>query len=177
MYGLIFLFQGRTEQPRGRIHYGDDPLIGHAGRSDDAEYTHDPPVDLVGGGYHTAFVQRVVAGFLADEDLDTLAMNALVEQMEDFPLLVEGFEQVAQFVDIAQFVELHKIGLARHDVTFVAILFQYLVRHLHRRRHHPVHGGARFLHIAQQGVAYRRQVLAGEMLVQEVGRLLSYNFV
>ena len=66
----------------GDVHDRDDPLIVHAGRADDAQYAQHPSFHRLGRGHYAAFFQCLETGFLADENLYTVRVQALVKQMQ-----------------------------------------------------------------------------------------------
>src|SRR5262245_59118523 len=88
----------RTEDLRGDVDDRNDALVGHARRANDSDDAHDLVVVAVRRGDHAAVVENPVSGFLADEDLDSVGAQAVIEQVEDVALLVECLEQPAQLV-------------------------------------------------------------------------------
>ncbi len=87
------MLESRAQQARRDIHYGDDAGVIHARRANNAEHPDHLAVDLVGRAHQAAAPQQLVAGLLADEDLDPLGRKTAIEQVQDLALLGEGLEQ------------------------------------------------------------------------------------
>src|SRR5208282_2842938 len=82
-WGLLAGVQGRTEQFCRDIDDGDDPLVSHPGRPDDAQNAHHLVVELIRGGNDADVVQNPVSGLLADEYLDPLGPQTAVQQAQN----------------------------------------------------------------------------------------------
>ena len=78
----ILAVQRRRQQPGGDVHHGNYPVIRHPGRADDAQYAQHPSFHRIGRGHYAAFFQCLETGFLADENLYTVRVQALVKQMQ-----------------------------------------------------------------------------------------------
>ena len=93
IWGLLAGIQGRAHQFRGDIDDRYDPLVGHSCRPDHAQYADGVVIHSVGRSNNAAFVQNLVARFLADKDLYALSRNTAIEKTQDLLLLVESLEQ------------------------------------------------------------------------------------
>src|SRR5690606_28325464 len=98
LWGLAAGFPGAAEQLRGEIDDRDHPLVGDAGRADDAEHAHGVVVGRVRGGDDAALLEHLVAGLMADEDLHAFGVQALIEQAQHVVLLAERIKQRLQLV-------------------------------------------------------------------------------
>ena len=67
-------------------------------------------------------VEDAETRLLADEDLHAVGAQAVIEQIQDVALFVEGFEQAPQLVDRRQLARAHEIGLAGHHVFHAVLL-------------------------------------------------------
>ena len=96
-------------------------------------------------------------------------MQALVEQVEDVPLLVERLEELAQLLDVRQLGEAHQVGFAGDQDVGLALSLaagEQPVRDGDRVDHHLVHLLARFLELRNQPVANFIELPAAELLVK-----------
>ena len=88
--------EGAGKQAGGDVDDGDDALVGHARRADDADRADDHAVDRVGGGDDAAFVERGDARFPANENLHALGAVGNVEQADQAGALLEKIKQLPQ---------------------------------------------------------------------------------
>ncbi len=109
---------------------------------------------------------------MADEDLHALAVQALVQQVQDVALLVEGLEQPPQAVHVRQLGESHQVGLAGDHHVGIRLVRLPLERALRERDgvdHEPVHLLARLLQLRHELRAHVGELAAAELLVQVGG--------
>src|SRR5258708_7585599 len=115
-WGSAPRIQGGAEQFSGHLDDGDDPCVGHRGGADHPE-APDPGFPCrVGGGHDAAVIEDLVAGLVSDEDLPPFGLKAVVEQVQEVALLVEGLEQPPQLLDVGELGGPHEVGLALDDV-------------------------------------------------------------
>ena len=76
-------------------------------------------------GNHANVVQNPIARFLADENLNAIGAQAIVEQPQDVMLLVERLEQPFQTIDIGQLGESHKIRFTGNDIFHTLVRLAY----------------------------------------------------
>ena len=79
--------QGRFQQPGSDINIGNDPVIGHARRADDAQYTNMILIQVLGRGHDAAIIEYLVTGFAANKHLHTVRLNAFIQHVEHETLL------------------------------------------------------------------------------------------
>src|SRR5690606_25228286 len=78
LWGLVAGVQGTAEQFRRDVDDRDDPLVGHARRSDHAEDPDGVVLGRIRGRDDATLLEDLVARFLADEDLHAVGVQALV---------------------------------------------------------------------------------------------------
>src|SRR5215831_18611762 len=120
-WGSASRIQGGAEQFSGHIHDGNDPLVGHAGGSDDPEHPDHSVALGVGGRHYAAIIEDTVSGLVADEDLHPFGLETLIEQVQEVAFLVEGFEQATQLFDARELGDTHEVGLALDDVLELVV--------------------------------------------------------
>ena len=172
-WGLAARMQGGAEQFRRHVDDRDHPFVGHARRTDDAEDADHALAVPVGRGDHAAVVEDLPAGLVADEDLHAIGPQAVVEQVQDVALFVEGLEQPLELVDAGELGEAHQVGLPGDHVFDRAgrrpgLLVQAL-RHRDGVEHLLVEPRVRFLQLAQHLLVHLGERAAAAVLVEEIG--------
>jgi hypothetical protein len=159
--------------PRGRskagawhdVDDGNDALVGHARRADDANRADDAAIDLVGGGDDAAFVERRQSRFTADEHLHALGAVAHVEQLHQTRALLEEGEQFAQAAHVGgNVLYRQQVHLAGNDVLRRGVR-DGLVAGFHGGRHQLGHVGAQLAQFIVHAVADLAEIQPGEVLV------------
>jgi len=151
-------------------HDRDDPLVGHAGGADDAEDAHHGVAVAVGRGDHAAVIEDTVSRLVADEDLHAFGLEALIEQVQEVALLVEGLEQPAQLLDTGELGDPHEVRLALDHVfdLVLAAGVEHLLSDGDGIQHDLIHVSARLGELAQQLLAHLAQRAAAELLVEVI---------
>ncbi len=167
--------QRRLEHPGRYVDDWHHPVVGHARRADDPEDTDRVVVDVVRRRHDAAGVEYSVARLFADEDLDTVGVDAAVQQVEDQTLAREGIKEPPQRVDIGELREVQEPPLPGENIVLIRLLSVF-----HRRVgdrddvvHGLVHRVACFVEILDQPGPQRLQIHPGVMLVDKVLGLLQ----
>src|SRR3569833_2879397 len=130
--GSLPEIQGGTEQLGGDVDQRNHPFVRHARGPDHAQHAQRPAARPVGRGHHAAIAQHFITRFIADEDLHAVAVDALIQQMQNVALLRKGLEQLTQHSYIREFGKAHEIGLTREHVVALARPLLRLLRHVPR---------------------------------------------
>src|SRR5262249_27091494 len=110
-WGSAPRIQGGAEQFSGHLDDRNDAFGGHSRRTKDPEHPDPGLAGRVRGRDHAAVIEDLVAGLVADEDLHAFRLQAVVEQVQEIALLVEGLEQAAQLLDAGELGHAHEVGL------------------------------------------------------------------
>src|SRR3569832_343012 len=94
--GSLPEIQGGTEQLGCDVDQRNHPFVRHARGPDHAQHAQRPAARPVGRGHHAAIAQHFITRFIADEDLHAVAVDALIQQMQNVALLRKGLEQLTQ---------------------------------------------------------------------------------
>ena len=77
------LVDGGAEYASCHIDNGDHFAIGHTGRSNHSQHPGSLAVNLVGRGDDAEIVEKFVAGFFTNKQLNAVTLQTLVKQVQD----------------------------------------------------------------------------------------------
>src|SRR5580765_6670014 len=169
-WGSAPRIQGGAEEFSRHIDDRDNPFVGHARGTDDPEHPDHAIRIGIGGGHDAAVIQDVVAGFVADEDLHPLGLEAVIEQVQEVALLVEGLEQAPQLLHVGELGHPHEVGLALDHVLkpALAAALEHLLGHRDGIEHDLVHVRVRLGELAQDLLTHLAQGAAAALLAEVV---------
>ena len=107
---------------------------------------------MIRGRHEAAIVQYLKSRFVTDENLHTVGMQALIEQLQKIPFLVERLEQALEFFNAGQVRSTHQVGFSRHHILdrgWYGLVVKNLLGQRYGVDHQGIHVLARLLQLQQ----------------------------